>query len=420
MTETPPFKKTTKQRQAINLLSSKATHCLLYGGSRAGKSFIIIYALIVRCCKVKSRHILLRLAFNAAKTSLWLDTIPKVLNICFPNLKVSLNKTDYYITFPNGSELWVGGLDDAARVEKILGKEYSSIFFNECSQMSFSAVQMSLTRLAEKNALKKKAYYDLNPNEKTSWVYYQFIKGLNPSDDEPLKNRDNYKWLHMSPQDNLENVDTEYLDMLVALPKKERIRFLEGKFRDVSDGAVYYAFNSEVHVRETKRAPGTLYLGVDFNVDPMTAIICQLIDGVFLFHDELFLRNANTPMLLDALKRKGYFGSVIPDSTCRNRKTSGRSDFELIKEAGYTILDTRNPYVMDRCNNVNRLLTQNRAIIDPKCKKLINDLVKVSWKKNKLDQKTNPLLTHISDAMGYVMWKLDPIVKPMKSTQTVV
>ena len=50
---------------------------------------------------------------------------------------------------------------------------------------------------------------------------------------------------------------------------------------------------------------------------------------------------------------------------------------------------------------MNRLLTDNRIIINPKCKKLIGDLEKVSWKDNKLDQKTDPMLTHMSDNAGY-------------------
>ncbi len=89
------FKKTTIQKRAIkDVLSSPATHCMLYGGSRSGKTFIAIYSLIVRASKYKSRHVVLRLNFNHCKTSIWLDTLPKVLEIAFPNLPVEWNKTD--------------------------------------------------------------------------------------------------------------------------------------------------------------------------------------------------------------------------------------------------------------------------------------------------------------------------------------
>ncbi|GAF94269.1 unnamed protein product, partial [marine sediment metagenome] len=151
------FSKTKIQYAAIRLLASPAKFIMLYGGSRSGKTFIIVFAIIIRACKVKSRHVMLRQTFNSIKTSIWLDTLIKVLNIAFPDLAYQMNKTDYYITLPNGSEIWIAGLDDDRRVEKILGKEFSTIFFNECSQLSYSSVQVALTRLAEKNELKKKA-----------------------------------------------------------------------------------------------------------------------------------------------------------------------------------------------------------------------------------------------------------------------
>ena len=393
---------------------------MLLGGSRSGKTFLIVYALIVRACKVKSRHIILRHTFNSIKTSIWLDTLPKVLSLCFPELKVTWNKTDYYIVFPNGSELWIGGLDDDKRVEKILGKEYSTMAFNECSQLSYSAVQTALTRLAEKNELKKKVYYDMNPDAKNSWSYFQFIKKLNPVDNEPLKNPDDYVWLRMNPSDNLANVDEEYLSMLDSLPEKERNRFLLGEFTDCDDGVVYYSFDRENHVRETLEHNGTLYIGMDFNVDPMTAVIFQIINGTFHIQDEIFLRNSDTFKIAKALKDKGYYGTVIPDSTGKNRRTSGKSDFNILKENGFQIVSVRNPFVTDRTNNINRLFIENRIVINEKCKKLINDLEKVSWKDSKLDQKTDPLLSHISDALGYGLWNLDPLTTAIKTTQRTI
>ena len=149
------FKRTIAQTKATILMGSDATHIMSYGGSRSGKTFNIIRAIIIRASKTRSRHVILRLNFNHCKTSIWLDTLPKVLRICFPDLLVTWNKSDYFLTLPNGSEIWIGGLDDDKRVEKILGKEYSTIFFNECSQISWSSIQVALTRLAEKSDLKK-------------------------------------------------------------------------------------------------------------------------------------------------------------------------------------------------------------------------------------------------------------------------
>lgn len=402
------FKKTAIQKIAITFLASIARHVMLFGGSRSGKTFIIVYAIIVRASRVKSRHAILRLTFNSVKTAVFMDTLPKVLTLCFPDLKVKWNKTDYFITLANGSEIWVAGLDDDKRVEKILGKEFSSIYFNESSQLSYSSIQIALTRLAEKNELQKKAYYDCNPPSKKHWSYWLFEKKVNPVESEPLKRPENYTSYLMNPAGNLENIDEEYLEMLEALPEKERARFLDGQYTDADDGIAYYSFDQENHVAETKEEIGTLFIGMDFNVMPMTAIVCQLIDDIIYVHDEVYLENSDTYKMSSYLMSNGYQGTVIPDSTGRNRKTSGQSDFQILRDNGFKIMSSHNPFVTDRVNNVNRLLMNNELIINPRCKKLINDLNKVVWKDNKLDQKTDKMLTHISDALGYACYKLKP------------
>lgn len=403
------FRETEKQKEATKLLSSPATHIMLYGGSRSGKTFKFIRSMIIRACKTKSRHAILRLNFNHAKTSIWLDTLPKVLDLCFPRLRWKPSGSDYYIKFSNESEIWIAGLDDAKRVEKILGKEYSTLFFNECSQIPYSSITTALTRLAEKNDLRKKAYYDENPPNKKHWSYWQFIKKLDPVENEPLKDDSDYVSMLMNPKDNLQNIDEKYLSILSKLPEKERLRFLLGEFTDDSDGLAYYAFDRDKHVRETTRKLGTIMIGLDFNVMPMCAVVGQYYNRTFHIIDEVYLENSDTPKMCAYLLKHNYAGNVYPDSTGRNRKTSGQSDFDILKNNGFRIQSTINPHQYDRVNNINRLFQENRIIISPKCKKLINDLERVSWKDNKLDQKTDTMLTHISDALGYWCWNVDPI-----------
>lgn len=400
------FKKTKKQEEATRLMSGNATHVMLLGGGRSGKTAITVRNILIRASKVKSRHVILRQTFNSVKTSIFLDTMPKVLNLAFPDLPVKWNKSDYFITLPNGSEVWIGGLEDDKRVEKILGKEYSTIYFNEATQLNFNSVQVALTRLAERNSLKKKAYYDMNPGTKTSWSYLQFIKGLDPIDNEPLKDPDDYVWMRMNPKDNIQNIDENYLKLLSKMPEKDRLRFMEGEFQDESDGQVYYEFNKDLHVRDFTVYPGTKFIFSDFNVDPHCSLVAQFIDNKIMVIDEWFLRNSDTPKAVFEWSKIYKGAQVIPDSTGRNRKTSGQSDFDIIKAAGFQIMSTHNPYVKDRVNCVNKALKDNKIIIHPRCKKLINDLERVSWKNNELDQKTDPLLTHISDALGYGCYKL--------------
>ena len=385
-------------------------HFMTYGGSRSGKTFDHVRRIYIRASRVKSRHLIIREKFNAVKTSVWHETMKDVENICFPDLVIMENKTDWYKTLPNGSEIWIGGLDSGERTEKILGKEYSTIFFNECSQLTYPSVLMARTRLAQKNSLRNVCYYDMNPPSKSHWAYWLFEKGFDPYAEKPVDKRE-YQSILMNPDCNIENLDADYIKMLEGMPEMERNRFLLGLFSEVNQGLAYYSFDRERHVKEDAiKDYGTIFVGMDFNVNPMTAIIFQQQDDLWHVIDEIFLENSDTYRMCDELIKRNYRGAeIIPDSTGKNRKTSGKSDHIILKENGFNVLTTRNPFVKDRVNNVNRLFTSDKIKINPRCKKLIKDLECVAWKDEKLDQKTDTMLTHISDALGYGMWKLDKI-----------
>jgi PBSX family phage terminase large subunit len=416
------FRLTPKQMEAVKILSSDSRHIMLFGGSRSGKTFLAVRSLIIRASKEKSRHAILRLNFNHIKTSIWLDTLPKVLKVSFPDLAVDWNKSDFYITLPNGSEIWCAGLDDEKRVEKILGKEYSTLYFNECSQIPYKSIQVALTRLAEKNNLKKKAYYDQNPPSKKHWSYWLFQKHLDPIDNVPV-DPNKYSSILMNPKDNLENIDPEYIsEILDNLPEAQRKRFKDGEFGEDSDGAAYYAFEREKHVKDIDKSfqIGQRCIGMDFNVQPMTAVIGHYINKKFYVMSEAFLENSDTFKMSTHLIKNGHRGAnIYPDSTGSNRKTSGISDHQILQNDGFKIQFTRNPLVVDRVNNLNRLLREERIIIDPSCRKLINDLEKISWKDGALDQKTDKMVTHISDALGYWCWALDPLRMEQPKSSTI-
>ena len=118
------FHLTARQDESINLFSLGAMYVLLYGGSRSTKTFTIIRTIVIRALAAPgSRHAILRFRFNHIKLSVVYDTFPKVMELCFPDVPYNLSKSDWFIKFPNGSEIWFGGLDDKERTEKILGNE---------------------------------------------------------------------------------------------------------------------------------------------------------------------------------------------------------------------------------------------------------------------------------------------------------
>jgi predicted phage terminase large subunit-like protein len=241
------FKLTVAQERANELLASPATHIMLAGGSRSGKTFLIMRAKVIRRLKAPgSRGVTLRFRYGHVKQSIVMDTFPKVMKLCFPEVKYDLNKSDSFVQFPGGSEEWFGGLDDAERTEKILGAEYADIFLNECSQIPFNSRNMAVTRLAQSvkdtvtgKPLAMKMYYDENPPDKGHWTYKLFKSKQDPDSKQFLSDPENYGFMQLNPRDNVENLSAEYLKTLEALPLRMRKRFLEGEFRDMAPNALF-------------------------------------------------------------------------------------------------------------------------------------------------------------------------------------
>lgn len=237
------FQLTVAQDKAMDVIISDAMNIALGGGSRSGKTFLLLRAVILRGLKCpKSCHAIFRYRFNAIKGSIIYGTLPKVMELCFPGLweHCNLNKTDWFLTLPNGSEIWFAGLDDKERTEKILGQEYATLYFNECSQIPYQSVVLAMSRLAQKTKnLNLKAYFDFNPPSKKHWTYRIFIDRKDPNTKQLLRNADDYAFYLINPYDNKENLDPKYLSVLEAMPEKARNRFLLGRFADDSEGALW-------------------------------------------------------------------------------------------------------------------------------------------------------------------------------------
>jgi phage terminase large subunit-like protein len=119
------FKLTKKQEALRDLIASDARHILLVGGGRSGKTFLFVRAIVTRALLIpNSRHCIVRFRYNHVRASVWLQTFPAVMRLCFPTVTWEDARSDGYLKFPNGSEIWFAGLDEKERVEKILGMDF--------------------------------------------------------------------------------------------------------------------------------------------------------------------------------------------------------------------------------------------------------------------------------------------------------
>ncbi|WP_193731816.1 phage terminase large subunit [Komagataeibacter sp. FXV3] len=233
------FSLTADQRAANRLLGGPATHILLRGGARSGKTFVLVRAVVIRALKAAgTRHGIFRHRLNALRATVLADTFPTVMRRCFPTVPWALSRTDWTVEMPNGSVILFGGLDDEDRTEKILGLEFATVYLNEASQITYGARNMLLTRLAQKSPLALKEYIDANPPTTAHWLYRVFEDGVDPTSAAPL-DRARYATMRLNPDGNRANLSPQYMAQLEALPERERRRFMLGEYQQAVDGALW-------------------------------------------------------------------------------------------------------------------------------------------------------------------------------------
>jgi len=279
-----PFALTSKQIEANKLITGPAMHNLLFGGSRSTKTFTLVRSIVIRALLAGgSRHLIGRFRFSHIKASIVHDTFPKVMKLCYPEMKLGqdydINKSDWFAEFDHGSQIWFTGFDDKDRTEKILGNEYVTVFLNECSQLSYNTRLLIITRLAQKckfelegmiDEMPLKMYYDENPPRKGHWTHKLFIEKKEPESKMPLKDPENYASLLMNPVDNRDNLPEAYLKTLDGLPKRKRDRFYLGLFADETENALWTEkIINESRVSEVPE--GVTMLRIIVPVDPSGA-----------------------------------------------------------------------------------------------------------------------------------------------------
>ena len=168
-----------------------------------------------------------------------------MMRVRFPGVNCEWKGQPYnYFTLPNGSEVWVGGLNDEKALEKILGNEYATIYVNEASEVNYRAFTLLRSRLAQVSQtvagkpLSQRLYVDLNPTTRQHWTYRLWIDGVDPESQLPV-DMDQYGHIVVNPMDNAANLAPEYLADLRNLPPRARKRFLDGAYVEDVEEALW-------------------------------------------------------------------------------------------------------------------------------------------------------------------------------------
>ena len=249
------------------------------------------------------------------------------------------------------------------------------------------------------------------------WVYQRFIRDR----------VDGYDVVLAKAYENRHILD-RVPDFYDRLKSSYDARFFEqevlGEYLSVQAGLVYEGFKRARNLREAGvDRNATLLWALDFNVDPMSSIVAQKSGQDVQVLDEIALRRASTLEACEEFHARypnHQAGLVIyGDASGQRLQTAGTTDYQMVREfSGKTAYEgvkfrvpSSNPSVRERVNLVNAKLfsasEEVHCMVHPRCKGLITDFEEVMYKPESsvIDKEKDPRRTHLSDALGYLMWQ---------------
>jgi hypothetical protein len=375
---------------------------VLVAGRRWGKTTLALWWLIHHAAS-KENQICYYVAptYRQSKRIAW----RKLKQLVGPDLVRATREDELELELKNGSIIQLHGTSNA---DSLRGTGLDAIVLDEYAQMGpevWEAVVRPMLSDRKGRALfigtpaGHNAFYDLYvaAGSNNGWGRFHF-----PTHDGG----------YVSPEE-LDGVRCETDARLFRQEYEASFETLQSR--------VYYAFCRESNVTDLGMIPGApLLIGMDFNINPMSAVIAQKVGDQCHVIDEIVLPNSNTQEMMQEINRRypSRNGVVHPDPSGSARKTSapvGQNDFALIRQAGWRVNAPQFGSVVDRITNVNAMLCnangQRRLLIDRKCQQLIRGLDTLTYKKGTKIPDKSTGQDHITDALGYLMVAAFPIVR---------
>lgn len=215
---------------------------------------------------------------------------------------------------------------------------------------------------------------------------------------------------------------------------------LDADFRIMGVGKVYTSYRREVNGAGNDYDPGLpLWLCVDFNIGSMGWALAQLTgSGEVHIVAEVFAKDCTIPRMAKLLAEGGRTGRaeypawaklhkgpwlLTGDATDGRNRETGRSDWAILVDAlrAHGINPSvhkpaANPGVKDRVNSVNAMLRnalgRSRLYHHPRCTELQQDFEQLAWKNGDIDKTRDPMRSHLSDAIGYLIAQKFPATGP--------
>ena len=359
------------------------------GSAGSGKSYTIAQRIIIRCTKEPIRVLVCRRYATTLRNScfaLFKEILTKWQLLPY----VKIKETDMSITFPNGSQIIMVGLDTE---EKLLSlTNISTVWVEEAYEVEKSKVEQLNLRMRG-TAANQQLILSWNPISKHSWLYEFTVN--NPPE--------NSVFIHSTYKDN-PFLNPEYVqaldEMEIRNPEKYRV-YGRGEWGVDSSGLVIKNWKSEAFDAMALAAAGLEHrAGMDLGWIDKSAIIDTLYDKanrtIYVFN-EFYKSGCQPSELAAAIKDMNLAKSKIKVDAAEPRTIQFFRNEGINAEGAAKGKDSVKAGLM--------FLQDNLIIVHPKCQNFITELENFSYIKSKQTgewtEDTTHEWSHAIDACRY-------------------
>ena len=374
---------------------------LFYGGAGSGKSHFIAQRLVYKALKSKRKILVLRKVNRTTKAStfqLLLDTLNQfgISQLC------QINRTDFSIILPTGSQFLCMGLDDPEKIKSITG--LTDAWMEEATEFTLDDFSQVNLRVRDPYALNQEIVLSMNPVSKANWTYLQFFAN-NPDLEEFRKT---VRIVHTTYKDN-KHLPDAYVQALLMMKETNEVYFkiyALGEFGSL-DKLIYN--NWQKMDFDPDKIKGTLLCGLDFGYtnDPTAFTASLLVEEerrIYVFKEWGGTGYLND-MIADQIKDMGFAKSII----CAD--SAEQKSIDEIKRMGIPRI---RPCIKGKGSVLQGIqkLQQYEIVVHPSCVNVLEELENYAWKK---DKNTNEYINepaengydHYMDSLRYSLQCLD-------------
>lgn len=359
------------------------------GSAGSGKSYTIAQKIVIRCCREPIKVLVCRRYATTLRNSCF-SLFKEILSKWQLTKYVKIKETDMSITFPNGSQIIMTGLDEETKLLSLTN--ISSIWVEEAFEVEKPKIEQLNLRMRGQ-ASNQQIFLSWNPISKNSWLYDFTV--VNPPN--------NSVFIHSTYKDN-PFLNAEYIQTLDEMETRNPARYRvygRGEWGVDSEGLVITNWRKEEFDPMELAAGGLEHrAGMDLGWIDKSAIVDTLYDRankiIYVFN-EFYKSGCQLSELAEAIRSMNLQKTKIYVDAAEPRS------IQFFKNEGINAVACAKG--KDSVKAGLMFLQDHLIIVRPKCENFVNELENFSYIKSKQTgewtEDTTHEFSHAIDACRY-------------------